>query len=263
MTTANTGVSNPEPDASKTVPEPDASTSSAQADTLDAAAVARYLQQNPAFFDQHSELLMQLSIPHESGKAVSLLERQVSVFRARQEQLETQFHEIISNARENDELFEKTRLVILDLLHSDNLPTLIATIEETIKTDFDATASSLVFVSDQVPPLDANIKSLPLTAVRTALGEFYQKQRTYCGPVNKVQCELLFEQDESAAPIICAAIVPLHLPEGSIAKTRYGLPLLLLGSSQEHHFNSSLDTLFLDFIGEVLAAHLHNLIAGA
>jgi len=58
---------------------------------------------------------------------------------------------------------------------------------------------------------------------------------------------------------VSAAIVPLHLPEGSPIRTRYGLPLLLIGSVELQHFNSSLDTLFLDFIGEVLAVHIHNL----
>ena len=38
------------------------------------------------------------------------------------------------------------------------------------------------------------------------------------------------------------------------------LPLLLIASAEREHFNSSLDTLFLDFLGEVLSAHLHNLL---
>ena len=38
------------------------------------------------------------------------------------------------------------------------------------------------------------------------------------------------------------------------------LPLLLIASADRDQFNSSLDTLFLDFLGEVLAAHLQNLL---
>ena len=60
-------------------------------------------------------------------------------------------------------------------------------------------------------------------------------------------------------PIVSAAIVPLHLPENSPIRTELGMPLLLIGSAEEKHFNSSLGTLFLDFIGEVLAVHLQTL----
>jgi uncharacterized protein YigA (DUF484 family) len=224
---------------------------------LDAAAVATWLRQHPDFFVDHGDLLMELRIPHESGKAISLLERQVAVYRKRQESMESQFHEIIDNARANDELFEITRMVLLDLLRCTNLLTLKQAIEERLRDDFNASAAQLVFVADNDFPQDTILKCLPSTAVRTALGELYQKQRTWCGPLNPVQRELLFGGLDRT--IVSAAIVPLHLPELSPIRERYGLPLLLVGSTEPQHFNSSLDTLFLDFIGEVLAVHLHNL----
>jgi uncharacterized protein YigA (DUF484 family) len=224
---------------------------------LDASTVAAWLKQHPDFFVEHGELLLDLRIPHESGKAISLLERQVTVYRKRQESMESQFHEIIDNARANDELFEITRMVLLDLLRCRNLLTLKACIEDKLKDDFNASASQLVFISEKDFPQDSILKCLPSTAVRTALGELYQKQRTWCGPLNPVQQELLFSAQ--AKPIVSAAIVPLHLPELSPIRERYGQPLLLVGSTEVQHFNSSLDTLFLDFIGEVLAVHLHNL----
>jgi uncharacterized protein YigA (DUF484 family) len=224
---------------------------------LDSNAVAAWLKQHPDFFVEHGELLLDLRIPHESGKAISLLERQVTVYRKRQESMESQFHEIIDNARANDELFEITRMVLLDLLRCTNLLSLKACIEDKLKDDFNASASQLVFISEKNLPQDSILKCLPSTAVRTALGELYQKQRTWCGPLNAVQQELLFAGSDK--PIVSAAIVPLHLPELSPIRERYGQPLLLVGSTEVQHFNSSLDTLFLDFIGEVLAVHLHNL----
>ena len=232
----------------------------AQPSPLDDAAVAAYLKAHKDFFNTHQDLLLELSIPHESGKAVSLLERQVAVFRDRQSDLQNQFSEIISNARENDNLFEKTRLVILDLLHCSTLLSLNTMVEEKLKNDFDASASHLVFVSDHEFPQDSMLRCLPSSTVRAALGELYQKQRTYCGPLNEPQRELLFR--DHPEPIISAAIVPLHLPEESPIRMRYGVPLILVGSVEAAHFNSTLDTLFLDFIGEVLAVHLHNLAAG-
>lgn len=257
--TAKTEASTQAQAAASTDAAQDAATKE-QSSSLDEASVAAYLKLNPRFFHTHPDLLLELSIPHESGKAISLLERQVSVFRDRLEGMQSQFDTFIGNARDNDELFEKTRTVMLELLHCSTLLALNASIETKLKSDFDASASHLVFISDHDFPQDSMLQCLPSSAVRTALGELYQKQRTYCGPLNAVQQDLLFKS--FPRPIVSAAIVPLHLPADSPIRTRYGIPLLLIGSEEPQHFNSSLDTLFLDFIGEVLAVHLHNLASG-
>jgi len=224
---------------------------------LDDKAVAAWLAQHPRFFHQHPELLLALSIPHESGRAISLLERQVAVFRERQHSLQDQIHEFIGNARTNDNLFEKTRLAVLDLLRCDSLPVLLKLVTEKLPVDFDASAATLLFVADHAPSGPVACQWLHTADVKTALGDLFAKQRTYCGALNGAQQQLLFA--ERLPLIVSAAIVPLHLPEGSTIRRDYGLPLLLIGSSEGQHFNSSLDTLFLDFIGEILAVHLQNL----
>ena len=43
--------------------------------------VAAYLQANPEFFVERDELLGEMRIPHQPGDAVSLVERQVMLFR--------------------------------------------------------------------------------------------------------------------------------------------------------------------------------------
>ena len=45
--------------------------------------VVDYLRNHLNFFTGKDELLAKLSLPHESGKAVSLLERQVTILRDR------------------------------------------------------------------------------------------------------------------------------------------------------------------------------------
>src|SRR5690554_3034051 len=57
--------------------------SKASPSQLSAAEVAEYLRQNPAFFVEHDDLLADLLIPHQSGQAVSLVERQVKLLRER------------------------------------------------------------------------------------------------------------------------------------------------------------------------------------
>jgi uncharacterized protein len=225
---------------------------------LSAESVADYLLQNPQFFHQRETLLLELSIPHESGRAISLLERQVSLFRARQEQLQDQFHDFLLNARANDNLFEKTRHMILALLKCHSMPALRELVEANFNSEFNASASGLVLVDDSGLAERCGLTCIASSAVRTALGELYNKQTTYCGPLNQVQSALLFPQHPSA--LVSAAIVPLKLNEDASHKLGNAIPLLLLASGDREHFNSSLDTLFLDFLGEVLSVHLQNLV---
>ena len=203
--------------------------------------------------------MLQLSIPHESGTAISLLERQVAVFRERQSVLHDQIQEFFKNARNNDNLFEKTRAVILELLHCTNLAALQRVITDKLRIDFAASAAALVFVSDL--PESVGVTRLPTAAVRTALGNLMQKPGTYCGPLNWAQKSLLFPKQ--IPTIISAAIVPLQILDSSRIRRDYGFPLLLIGSSEDNQFNSSLDTLFLDFIGEVLTSKLQTIIAAS
>ena len=71
-------------------------------------AVGRYLEQTPDYFLRHPELLAALALPHpEAGRAVSLVERQVRVLRDRNEQSTHQLQELITFARDNDQLGER------------------------------------------------------------------------------------------------------------------------------------------------------------
>ena len=228
---------------------------------LDDAAVAEYLRENTDFFIRNSTLLLELTIPHESGKAISLLEKQVAVYRNKQDNIEQRFQDFLDNARVNDNLFEKTRLVILDLIQCTTLQALSATIAKRICNDFDASISALAFINDNNITNAQSARIISTKDAAAILGSDYEKQRTWCGRLNKEQQKILFREEKSS--MISAALVPVHLPETAAIRKSHGLPLLLIGSAEEQHFNSSLDTLFLDFIGEVLSVHMQQLASGS
>ena len=72
-----------------------------------AEQVAAYLKAHKDFFVDHESLLADITIPHETGKAVSLVERQVGVLRERNIELRERLTRLLDVARENDMLFEK------------------------------------------------------------------------------------------------------------------------------------------------------------
>ena len=89
-------------------------------------AVHDYLETHPYFFERHATLLSRLRLPHASGDAVSLVERQVSVLRQKDLKLERQLKELLAVARENDVLAAKIHELSMQLLHTTDLAGTVA-----------------------------------------------------------------------------------------------------------------------------------------
>lgn len=237
----------------------DSNTAKEPAEALDDESVSKYLIENPDFFERKADLLLELTIPDGNRGAISLLQRQVELFRERNRDLQNNINDFIFNAEENDALFEKTRIVILKLLKSDNLTELSKVIEDTLKTEFSAHASSLLFISDSAGNSDnEGLQFVAVEPTKNVLGKLFDKKRTFCCELNSEQGKFLFP--ESQKEILSAAVIPVHPAESLGDKKTFGTPLLVIGSDKHNHFNSSLDTLFLDFIGEILATKITRLV---
>ncbi|HBD12033.1 MAG TPA: DUF484 domain-containing protein, partial [Porticoccaceae bacterium] len=90
-------------------------------DELSARQVSEFLLENPDFFSRHPDLVADLELPHESGKAVSLIERQISVLRERNMEMRQRLNSMLESAQANDKLFEKTKRLVLSLLDASTL----------------------------------------------------------------------------------------------------------------------------------------------
>ncbi len=86
-----------------------------------AEQVLAYLARHPDFFLRHEAILAELELPHRAGAAVSLVERQVALLRERNIDSRQRLTRLLETARENDELFSKTRRLILALLEAESL----------------------------------------------------------------------------------------------------------------------------------------------
>ena len=105
---------------------------------LTAEAVAAYLRENPRFFVDHVELLADLKIPHATGEAVSLVERQVSVLRDQNYQLHKKLRELVDIARGNEELARRMHRMILTLMDAQSPEAVFHTLKEHLRNDFKA-----------------------------------------------------------------------------------------------------------------------------
>ncbi len=208
---------------------------------LDSETVAAYLRLHPEFFIDHDELIPELRIPHQRGDTVSLVERQVKLLRERNIEMRHRLSQLMDVARDNDRLFDKTRRLVLDLLDAASLEEVVSAVEDSLRHEFQVPFVSLILFSESALPVGRSVSS---AEAHQAIGGLLAGGKTICGVLRGHELAFLFGDDE-AGQVGSAAVVAL---------THQGLHgVLAIGSSDPQHYKSSLGTLFLGYIAEVLA----------
>lgn len=210
---------------------------------VDEQLIADYLQENTDFFVNHPQLLADLNLPHESGDAVSLVERQVSILRERNMDMRRRLGRLLDNARDNTKLFEKTRRLNLMLLEAQHLKDVIDSVFFSFDNDFDIAFTSLILFGDatRIPETQARVVSIHIA--REHASRFLSSHKTLCGDLPADEVTFIFA--DQAPDIASCAVAPLI--NGNI----FGL--LAVGSNDPHRYRSSMGTLFLSYISEILS----------
>jgi len=203
-----------------------------------AESVAAYLRAHPEFFVDHDELIPELRIPHLPGGAVSLVERQVKLLRERNIEMRHRLSQLMDVARDNDRLFDKTRRLVLDLLDANSLEEIIGAVDESLRHEFQVPYVSLILFSESPLPVG---RSVTTAEAQQAIGGLLGTGKTVCGVLRPHELAFLFGEEESI-DIGSAAVVALNQQQG----------ILAIGSQDPQHYKSSLGTLFLGYIAEVL-----------
>lgn len=203
--------------------------------------VARYLKNHPGFFLKRDDLLCELEISHGAGEAVSLLERQVSLLRERNMDIRSRLNKLLDNAKNNDKLFEKTKAVVLALLEAKNIDSLVLAFEDGLKKDFAMDAASLLIFADPQAHRNTASRIVSLDQAYQSIPGLLRSNNAICGILRPEENQFLFPNDSK---IGSAALVPLN----------FGRPLglIAIGSKDPQYFRSSMGTLFLDYIAEVI-----------
>ncbi len=106
--------------------------------SLTTSDIIAFLQAHPEFFAEHPELLAEMDIPHQSGQAVSLVERQVSVMREQNQQMSRRLHELIEIARQNEELAQRMHQLALTLMETADPREIFSTLYDNLRKNFHA-----------------------------------------------------------------------------------------------------------------------------
>jgi hypothetical protein len=217
---------------------------------LTADDIAVYLQQHPDFFHDHLDLLEQLTIPHPSGVAVSLLTKQLELLRNKQHEQENQLTELVEIARNNDATFLGLHQLTLALLNASTLEEVVTTLEQVLTEYFLTDFVEVRLIQNCPDPAVARLFIDPSSEnVKPFMKELGSKQ-TKCARPSLEQAKVLF--GDLALEVESCAIIPMTLGKSA--------GILAIGSREAGRFHYSMGQLFLTQIGEIVGARLYSLL---
>jgi uncharacterized protein YigA (DUF484 family) len=210
-------------------------------------AVREYLKNHSDFLERNPDMLDYLHISHASGSAISLVEKQVSVLRERNIEMRRRLNTLTGNARDNDKLYEQTRALILNLLEANSPAQLSRAFSQAMKNDFQVEYSSMILFGDQGDQ-DSDCRIESAESAKIEIGALLKGRKAVCGPMRKEELNYLFP---AAGAIGSAALMPLYHGED--------MGIIAVGSSDANRYSSSMGTLFLNQIADVVVRVLPRL----
>ena len=223
--------------------------------TLDPDRVAEWLARHPDFFVGREGLLQQLKVPHpEAQGTTSLLERLVYDLRRRAEQAEWRLEQLLESARHNEAQFRRTRELVLALLEAEDADTLGQTLATQMAERFQIPAVAL-----WCPAELTDHEPLPPQAPRQVLDDHAGVRLAALLDGRASRCTRLTQTDWSR--LLPHVQAPRQSGSCALARLTLGEPMgyLVMASPDPDHFRASMDTLFTEYLGDVLARLLMRL----
>lgn len=204
--------------------------------------VAQYLRENPTFFLRRDDLLASMTLPHASGDAISLVEKQVNILRERNIDMRHRMSNLLNIAKDNDLLLEKTKRLTLAIMESRSIDQLVSAVENSLTDDFGVDFCSLTLFGSPEQLRNVKARIVPPQEAREQIGAIMENSKAICGVLRDQELSFLFSSQ--ASKVHSAAVNPLI--------NDYPLGVLAIGSKDAKAYQSDMGTLFLSYISEVL-----------
>lgn len=208
--------------------------------TLTADSVARFLEANPAFFEERGDLVAHLAIPHpHGGRAISLTERQVIALRDKVRALETKLTELIRIGEENDAIGERVHRLSIALIKAADWANVARVTTRHLVEDFDVphVALRLWGLTGEGPEFAATSEP--------ARAQIAAQNQPWCGTTDGRESLKCFGEQTTAI----RSLVEIPLRRGADV-----IGVIVLGSEDTERFYAGMGTLFLSQIGNLVAA---------
>ena len=219
-------------------------------------AVIAFLRDHPNLLVEHPDLLSEITIPHSTGAATSLVERQVSVLREQVRQHKNQLKELIEIASENGQLSDRLHLLAEKLIKTADIESIISTIKKALISDFKADKIVLRFLAEPTsendkksgkkndPKKDHNIPKFvgDKWLDKSLFEEAISNKSPLCGRLNEEQHHSMF--GDEVPEYGSSVLVPL------LGKDWVGL--LAIGSQSPDRYTKDMGTDILSQLADIV-----------
>ena len=216
---------------------------------MKAEEVAKYLQDNPQFFEEHAELVSHIAIPHpHGGRTISITERQMLSLRDKNRQLEGKMGELLQFGEENDIISEKMHRLGVAMIAAGSFQAVLHTLNFHLRDDF-----SIPHVALRLWQRPEGLDELPEFAdVSEELQAFAETLgQPFCGSTSGFETSTWF--GEASRHLRSQALIALRNGGGTIG-------MIALGSEEPQRFYAGMGTLYLERLGEMASAALARLL---
>ncbi|MBC6413659.1 MAG: DUF484 family protein [Chromatiales bacterium] len=214
-----------------------------------------FLTQNPSFFNDHSELLLELSLPHKNGNVISLWQKQLEVIRSEFDALkkdtvntEQQLATLINIVDKNEKLSICLHRLSLRLFFKREVEAAVCEAVNTLRAQFPA---NQIIIRLFPPYAELSQTASPVNAedrlLKTLIASLFDSGNPDCGPFSEMIKKALF--GNFSKRIRSAVVMPLSFNTQKIG-------LLLLGSPRADAFVPGKGVMLLVQFGELIAVSI-------
>ena len=176
------------------------------ASPLNAQQVADWLAAHPAFFTQNPQLVADLVLQHDSGKAISLLEKQIQVLRQRNGHALAQLTELIGAARDNEVRLARLHHLACTLASAASLTEVCEAVQHSLQQDFTLPGVCLALSGDIETGCVRSLSAEP--ALAELLNNVLRFGQPEYGPMEANRAQVLFPDLPQDLPTV--ARIPLR-----------------------------------------------------
>ncbi len=200
---------------------------------LDSKEVELFLLDNLDFFETRESLVSEMSFKHSSSSASSILERQVNKLREDHKSLINMLTSFMETASINEDLFNKSKNLTLQILESSTRKQIINKVENSFSKDFKVDRPLLKFH-----------KNKKIDELEKLTGLSLHKGAIHCGSLSSEKMNVLFNDKKIGSMVVAVIVVGDEIG------------LLMLGSFDRSKYLGDEDTTFIEYIRDVLEKKL-------
>lgn len=214
-------------------------------------AVLEYLKSHPEIFEEQAEFFHQVEISHPySGRTISLAERQMINLREKNRLLEHRLGELLGVGETNDALGARMHQLTIALVGANRLDQMVSLILKSLAEDFGVPQARLRLWGEGASNLNHEVCT-PVSAelIKEAAG----MNHPVTGSVRTGEVAAWFGSEGDNEAIASMALVPLRFDGQTLG-------LLAMGSDDAERFVAGMGTLYIERLGDVIAASLSRVL---